>query len=144
MLEGPFRGSVAVAARLVTWRRLQGPAFRRIYPDVYVPYGLELDLRNRSLAAYRLVADRDGVLAGYSAALLLGVDCAPWNAPAEVLVPRFMRPVTGLRIGYQRTPEDDLTEVHGCRVTTPERTAWDLSRRLSLVEAWWGSMRWPA
>ena len=135
MLEDPFRGSVAVAAGLVTWRRLQGPGFRRVYPDVYAPRGIELDLLNRSLAAYRLVADRDGVLAGYSAALLLGVDCAPRNAPAEVLVPRFMRPVTGLRIGYQRTPEEDLTEVRGCRVTTHERTAWDLGRRLSLVEA---------
>lgn len=83
-----FRGSLACAAGLVTRARLRGPRFVRVFPDVYVqtgehPPGLEL----RSQAAYRLVEGR-GVLSSYSAAVLLGADCAhnP-DAPAEVTVP---------------------------------------------------------
>ena len=72
-----FRGSLAVAAGLTTWGQLRGPRFQRLFPDVYCPGGDEPpDLRLRSLGAYRLVEGR-GVLAGYSAAVLLDADCAP-------------------------------------------------------------------
>ena len=71
-----FRGSAAVGAGLVTWSRLRGPRFRRLFPDVYAPAGDEPpDLCLRSLGAYRLVEGR-GVLSGYSAAVVLDADCA--------------------------------------------------------------------
>ncbi|WP_214368156.1 hypothetical protein [Pseudonocardia sp. H11422] len=60
-----------------------------------MPAGLRLDLATRSEAAFLLVADRGGVLGGYSAATLLGADCAPAAAPAEVVVPRDARPHEG-------------------------------------------------
>jgi len=73
-----FRGSLAVAAGLTTWGRLRGPRFRRLFRDVYCPVADEPpDLRLRSLGAYRLVEGR-GVLSGYSAAVLLDADCAPY------------------------------------------------------------------
>ena len=72
-----FRGSLARAAGLVTRARLRGPRFVRVSPDVHIeardrPPNLTL----RSAPAYRLVEGRGGGL-GYSAAALLGADCAP-------------------------------------------------------------------
>jgi len=130
-----FRGSEALAAGALTRGQLRGPRFRRVFPDVYAPAGLADDLTTRSLAAYLLVRDQGGVLAGYSAAMLLGVDCAPRAAPAEVLVARNTRVHPGLSVYYGTPAPADLTEANGCRLTTAERTAWDLARRLPLVEA---------
>ena len=82
-----FRGSAAIAAGLVTKKVLRGPRYLRLFPDTYVRRGADPpDLRLRSFAAYRYVEGR-GVLSGHSAAVLLGADCAPDNAPAEVTVP---------------------------------------------------------
>jgi len=135
MLTGPFRGDEALAAGTVTRNELYGPRFRRLFPGVFVPAGLAVDFAVRTRAAYLLVKDRGGVLAGYSAALLLGADCAPRNAPAEVLVPSDARGHPGLRVRRDRLAESERTVVAGCRVTTAARTAWDLARRLPLVEA---------
>jgi hypothetical protein len=134
-LDAPFRGSEARALGLVSRGELYGPRFVRLFPDVFAPVALEPDLAVRSLAAYLLVRDRGGVLAGYSAARLLGADCAPRNAPAEVLVPGYVRAHRELRIGYAWVPEPDVTLAAGCRVTTAPRTGWDLARRLPLLEA---------
>lgn len=132
-----FRGSSAVAAGLTTLDRLRGPRFRRVFPDVYIrseddPPGPLL----RSLAAYRLV-EGTGVLSGYSAALLLGADCAPSRrVPAEVTVPgggRRRHP--GLLVHRDRLHPGEITDVDGVRCTTPLRTAFDLARRLDPVEA---------
>lgn len=134
-MDGPFRGSEARNAGLVTRDQLRGPRYRRLFPDVYVPAGLALGLDVRSQAAFLLVRDGGGVLAGYSAAQLLGADCAPWNAPAEVLVPRFRKRHPRLCLRYGPAWAGDVVDAGGCRVTTPLRTAWDLARRLRLVEA---------
>jgi hypothetical protein len=138
MLDGPFRGSEATARGLITWSRLRGPGFRRLFPDVYVPAGtpsVAEDLELRSRAAYLLVRDSGGVLAGYSAAMLLGADCAPRTAPAEVLVPGGFRRHPGLAVRWGAAAEPDVEEVAGCRLTSPMRTAWDLARREPLVGA---------
>src|SRR5882757_1164833 len=98
VLAAPFRGTEAVAAGLLTRARLYGPRYRRVYPDVYLPADRPLDLATRSRAAFLLVRDRGGVLAGYSAAALHGADCAPGDAPAEVLLATNSRSHPGLRI----------------------------------------------
>jgi hypothetical protein len=134
-LDAPFRGTEALAAGLLTRARLYGPRYRRVYPDVYLPADRELDLATRSRAAYLLVRDRGGVLAGYAAAAVLGVDCAPDDAPAEVLLATNSRPHPGLLIHRGTATGADLTVVDDLRVTSPLRTAWDLARRLPLVEA---------
>lgn len=135
VIDGPFRGTEAIARGLVTPDRLYGPRFRRVFPDVYLPADHELDQAIRARAAYLLVAGQGGVLAGYSAALLLGADCAPPAAPVEVLVPRFQKRCAGLRIRYATLAAGDIEERDGCRLTTAERTAWDLARRLPTIEA---------
>jgi hypothetical protein len=135
VLDGPFRGSQALAGGLLTPNQLYGPRHRRLFRDVFVPAALEPDLATRSRAAFLLVRGRRGLLAGYSAAALLGADCAPHDAPAEVLVPRYMRGEPGLRVRYGAAAGVDLMLAGGCRVTAPLRTAWDLARRLPLVEA---------
>ena len=120
---------------LVTKAQLRGSRYRRVYPDVYVPADAPDNLATRSRTAYLLVRERGGVLAGYSAALLLGADCAPRSAAAEVLVPGDARTHAGLRVQRGKVADCDVTAVVGCRVTTALRTAWDLARRLPLVEA---------
>jgi very-short-patch-repair endonuclease len=132
-MDGPFRGSVAVAQGQYTWARLRGPGFQRIFPDVYAAADLPLDLEVRSRAAYLLVADRGGVLAGHSAALLLGAGISPSGAPAEVLVPHRYRGRPGLAVHEGRASE--VVEAGGCVVTSPLRTAWDLCRREWLDDA---------
>jgi len=134
-LDQPFRGSEAVRLGLVTSNQLAGPRFRRLLPDVYAPSGVVDDLALRSSAAYLLVRAQGGLLAGYSAALLLGADRAVPGAPAEVLVPRKYRRHRGLVVRYGTASGTDVLEVAGCRVTSAPRTAWDLARRLPLIEA---------
>ncbi|MBV9313904.1 MAG: DUF559 domain-containing protein [Pseudonocardia sp.] len=135
MLDGPFLGSEAVSGGLLSGNQLRGPKYHRIFPNVYVRADQTVDFGVRSHAAYLLVRDRGGLLAGYSAALLLGADCAPVNAPAEVLVPHRFRDYPGLRAYFGTAVGSDLTKAAGVRVTSAIRTAWDLCRRLSVVEA---------
>jgi very-short-patch-repair endonuclease len=136
MVEQPFRGSVAIAAGVVTAAELRGPRFQRLFPDVYVPAtDGPIDLVTRSRAAHLLVEHRGGALGGYSAAALLGADCAPPGTPAEVIVAGAQRRHPGLRPHRGAIVSADLRRVKGCLLTSPERTAWDMLRRQPLVEA---------
>ena len=135
MLDGPFRGTAAIAAGLTTWGRLRGPAFVRLFPDVYVradPRASDLVLRSRAAA---LLVEGRGVLGGYSAAALLGADVAPRDAPAEVLVQREQRTHPGLLVRRGDVLPPERRTAYGCTVTSPLRTAYDLARRLPLIEA---------
>ncbi|ODT99241.1 MAG: hypothetical protein ABS81_26095 [Pseudonocardia sp. SCN 72-86] len=129
MQQQPFRGSTAIAAGHVTAGRLRGRDFVRLAPDVYVAAGTDTDLTTRSLAAYRRVADIGGVIGGWSAATLLGAPGAPREADVQIVVPRFVKPTPGVRVGRWRLLPEEVTVVGGCRVTTPLRTAWDIARR---------------
>jgi very-short-patch-repair endonuclease len=133
-LAQPFRGSHAIAAGLLTPAMLRGSRFRRLFPDIYVPVDAIVDLELLSRAAYLLVEGR-GALGGYSAAELLGASCGPVGAPAEVVLPHRMRSRPGLRVRQEELPSDELEEVAGLVVTTPQRTAYDLGRRDPRVEA---------
>ena len=136
MFESPFRGSDALAAGHLTRGRLRGPAFRRLFEDVYVRADVPVDLALRSQAAHLLVAGR-GVLAGYSAAEILGASCGPEDAPAEVALPAgclLRQPDLLVHRGLLRP--DEVTTVGTIGVTTRARTAYDLARFApSLVEA---------
>jgi hypothetical protein len=135
VLDGPFRGSEAVARGLLTKNHLRGRRYTRLFPDIYIPARTEpLDLVERSRAAYLLV-EGHGVLGGFSAAALLGADCSRGHAAAEVIVERDVRRHPGLLVRRGRVTGPDLWGAQYCRVTSPLRTAWDLARRLDLVEA---------
>jgi very-short-patch-repair endonuclease len=129
-LDGPFRGSTAVAAGLLTRGVLRGPRFQRLFPDVYAPAHLENDFMLRSRAAGVLVAGR-GAVARYSAAELLGASSGPPDASAEVLLTAPLCQsyrCTDLRVHRDRSAPDEIIRVAGVAVTTPERTAFDLAR----------------
>jgi hypothetical protein len=129
------RRSQAVAAGLVTRDRLRGPRYRRLLPDVYARSGDPPDLALRSLAAYRLVKGR-GVLSGYSAAVLLGADCAPDpDVPAEITLPEKIRCHPGFIVHRDRLHPGEITRVGDVCCTTPLRTAFDLARGSNRREA---------
>jgi very-short-patch-repair endonuclease len=135
-LRSPFRGSDAVAAGLVTAKALRGPRFRRLFTGIFVGADVEVDLALRSRAAL-LLTGGCGVLGGWSAAELLSASCGPEDAPAEVVVVDggcSSRP--DLRVRHDRLPRDEIMVLpDGVAVTTPLRTAYDLARRLPLVDA---------
>jgi very-short-patch-repair endonuclease len=135
VLDGPFLGSAAVAAGLLTRAELRSPRYHMVYRDVYVDADRELDLVLRSQAAH-LLLPAQGALCGHSAASLLGADCSPTNAPAEVIAPLGeIRKRRGLVVRQDVLTPIEVCDVVGHRVTTPFRTAWDLGRRLRLTEA---------
>jgi very-short-patch-repair endonuclease len=134
-LRQPFRGTDAVAAGLVSPKVLRGPRFRRLFAGIYIRADVEITLEVRSRAAYLLVEGR-GVLGGFSAAELFEASCGPLDAPAEIVVPGgSVTPRPGLLVRHDELPPDEVSEVDGCRVTSALRTAYDLARRLPLVEA---------
>lgn len=137
MPDGPFRGSAAVARGALTRAQLRSRRFRQLFRDVYEETTPEPpDLVRRSRAAALLLPAGEGALAGYSAAALLGADCAPRDAPAELIAPGSgVRARPGLVVHRGVLPEPDVCVALGCRVTTPVRTAWDLARRLGRTEA---------
>lgn len=125
-LTSPFRGSAAVAAGLVTPAMLRGPRYQRLFPDVYAPSVLKVDLALRARATGVLVAGR-GVVAGYAAAELLGASSGPSDALVDVLMPHAYR-CDGLVVHRTRPGPDEVTSVGATAVTTTARTAFDLAR----------------
>lgn len=84
-LHEPFRGSEAVAAGTITYRRLRGTSLRRVFRDVYVPAATRMthEMRCRSAA---LILPPDAVITGRSAATVRGVPLAQPADPVEIVV----------------------------------------------------------
>ncbi|MFS8478845.1 MAG: type IV toxin-antitoxin system AbiEi family antitoxin [Micromonosporaceae bacterium] len=134
--EDVFRGSVVIGAGDLNRAVLRGPQWRRLLRDVYVASHVEVDHAVLCRAAHLVIPPR-AVIAGASAACLYGVDVLRPGAPVEVLTPPAARfgPVQGLRIRCEALPDTDVTRIGDLRVTTPERTAWDLARQRDLEAA---------
>ena len=131
----PFRGSTALTCGLLTPGVLRGPRFRRLFPDVYVGAGVEVNLALRARAAYLLVEGR-GVVGGYAAAELLDASCGPEDAPVDLVVPGgAYREHPGLVVHRGLLRADEIAVVKKVAVTAPVRTAYDLAREPPLVEA---------
>lgn len=126
----PFLGSDAVRRGQLSWRQLDGPAWRRLWRDVYVHRDVPDDPRTRMLAL-GLVVPRGSVVSGPSAAWLHGADVQPAGAPVEVTVPRETRMASrrGVRIYRSEIEPEDVRCVARIRVTSPIRTAFDTARR---------------
>ena len=130
--DWPFVGSEAITNGLLKKHELRAH-FRAEFPDVYVPKGVELTLRQRAVAGW-LWSHREAVMAGLTASALHGAKWIDATDPVE-LVWQNARSPQGLRTFDTRLCTDEFGEYAGLLVTTPERTAFDLGRRGRLGEA---------
>ncbi|WP_353961358.1 type IV toxin-antitoxin system AbiEi family antitoxin [Antrihabitans cavernicola] len=125
-MEEPFLGS---RASQLTEHQLRHDCLR-IYRDVYVRRTTTVTAAVRAKAAW-LYAGEDSVLTGFSAAALYGTKWIDPDERPEIVRPGHFRPAPGMVVRDYRLLPDEIAMVDGIRVTTPERAAFDLGRRLS-------------
>jgi hypothetical protein len=130
--DRPFVGSEALAAGLVRKHELRS-RFRSVFPDVYVGTEVDLTLQLRAVAGW-LWSHREGVIAGLTASGLHGAKWIDDRAPVELVWSNARRP-RGLRTYDFRLCTGEFATLDGLRVTTPERTAFDIGRRERVDEA---------
>ncbi|MGJ6122644.1 type IV toxin-antitoxin system AbiEi family antitoxin [Mycolicibacterium sp. Y3] len=128
----PFLGSEAVAAGTLKKHQLRS-GFRSVLPNVYVSRDLTLTTALRAKAAW-LWSHRQGVVAGRTAAALHGAKWIDAAAPVELIWGNARAPA-GVRTRAMSLRTEEVCEVAGLPVTTPERTAFDLGRRGPLQHA---------
>ncbi len=132
MSSQPFLGTEAIASGVLNrYTLLQ--RYDRIYRNVYLPKGVELDAANRAIGAW-LWSDRQGIAMGLSAAALHGSGWIDARLPAE-LYRRNGKKADGIVIHRDELASDEVTRIHGVGVTTLERTAFDLGRRRGRTRA---------
>lgn len=130
-LDWPFRATEALDAGLLTFRELR-QFHTGIYPGVWVPRGAELSAVDRARAAW-LWSRRRGVLAGLSASAIHGSKWIESDVPAELVLSN-RRPPEQITVHSDTLLPEEIQMAHRMPVTTPERTAFDLGRRLPLDE----------
>lgn len=130
--EWPFIAAEALEAETMTFRELRG-LHRGEYPGVWVPRGVDLDLRQRAEAAW-LWSRRRAVVSGVCASALLG---AKWVDDDEtvVLIHANRRPPEGVLVHSDTLLPGEVRTVDGLPVTTPARTAYDIGRWLRVDDA---------
>ncbi|WP_458317078.1 hypothetical protein [Mycolicibacterium brisbanense] len=126
-MRGVFIGSEMLKTGALTRSALRWN-YRAIFPDVYAPKTTVLSLRDKTIGAW-LWSGRNGLIAGRAAAALHGALWVPDDAPVEMIW-RSGRPPSGIVVRNERIHADEITEVSGLPVTTPQRTALDLARHL--------------
>jgi hypothetical protein len=131
-----FRGSDALASGLLTPNQLRGPAWRRLFPDVYADARLPVTHVLRARTAARWVVP-DAVVTGRSAAAFWGVDLLAPHHPVELTVPPGRHPVRviGLTVRRSRLPGDHVRRRYGTPVTTAAATAVRLAELLDQDDA---------
>jgi hypothetical protein len=130
----PFRGSVAVAAGLLTARRLDSPAWRRLFRDVYICAEATVDHLTACQAA-ALLLPAGAALSHRSAALLHNANVLAPDEPVEVTATAGLRSQPGLRVVRSPLAPSELWRRGGLPVTSPLRTAFDLARDPDLTAA---------
>jgi hypothetical protein len=120
-------GSDAVAIGVLTRGELRWN-YRAIFPDVHIARGAVPDLRMRTIGAW-LWSGRRGVVTGRAAAALHGALWVDDLAPIELIHPNC-DPPPGVITRRERVGQDEVVEVGGTAVTTPQRAAFDLGRFL--------------
>ncbi|MFI7212365.1 endonuclease domain-containing protein [Micromonospora maritima] len=117
---------------------LRGPTWIRLLPDVYVHRdGYRADDHRLWCEAVALRLPPGAAPAGRSAAWLFGADLLGRDAPVTVLLPHpaRLRPHPRLSVARSPLPDRDRTRFGGLPVTTTLRTAFDLGRQGSSVDA---------
>jgi hypothetical protein len=135
--SGPVRVDAALAMGL-TRRQMNGPGWVRLFPDVYAPASTRLDERAWR-EAVRLAIPSDRIAWGPTAAWLHGVLTPDPNKAPILHLAALHGEARGRRKGQRsarlRLDESDIDVLDGLRVTSAERTAFDLARLGSQVDA---------
>ncbi|WP_235174854.1 hypothetical protein [Tomitella biformata] len=103
---------------------------RRLHRDVYISRGTDLSPLIRAQAASTW-GGPDGVLAGFSAAAVLGSKWIDDHAPAELIRSGSRRSVPGITVHADTLLPGETVIRAGMRITSPARTAFDLGRWLN-------------
>lgn len=121
---------------LLTRNQLRGPAWRRLFPDVYADQSLLVShsLRARAAATFAVPG---AVVTGLSAAVLWGVALAEPDDDVELTVPPESHPrrVPGLRVRRAALDRADVRRRRGVLVSSPETTALRVAGFLPLDDA---------
>lgn len=128
----PFIGSESLASGELTRHELR-QHYRAIMPNVYLDKNIAPSLRQRTIAAW-LWSRREGVIAGLAASALHRAKWIDDHVLVE-LIWRNPRAPRGVVTRDELLLSDETHLVDGLRVTTPERTAFDLGRREPLRRA---------
>jgi hypothetical protein len=122
VVREPFIGSEAIAAGALTKTQL-ATRCQRLFPDVYVVRGADVDAKLRAKAAW-LWSGRRGVVAGFAAAALHG---SRWVDDMQVvdLIHDNWRPPPGIQTHGDRVEKDEVEVISDVRLTSPARTALD-------------------
>jgi hypothetical protein len=131
-LESPFVGTEELRAGTVTEHELRRSC-TRVYRNVYLRRGVELSAETRAVAAW-LWSGKQAVVAGNSAAALLGAKWVDPRAPAELISSR-KRPPPLIITRNEALLAGETAAVDAIPVTSPARTAFDLGRRPGLRTA---------
>ncbi|HEX7426324.1 MAG TPA: hypothetical protein VF328_04945, partial [Mycobacterium sp.] len=131
-MGGVFRGSEALANGGMTRGRLRWN-YRALFPDVYAPKAAAPCLQRNTEGAW-LWSGRNGVIAGRAAAAVHGARWIDDTTPIEMIW-RCGRPPPGIIVSNERIEADEIVEIGGVPVTSPERTAFDIARHLPRVLA---------
>lgn len=131
--DRPFRGSQAIALSELTAHQLRCD-FTRVYRDVYVRKRNDLTAHARAHAA-AVYSGENSILAGRSAAALHGTKWIDAHEPAEVIRHDNFHAPEGLIVRQYSVHPDEIVSIHGRRVTTPARTAFDIGRTVQLPRA---------
>lgn len=129
-LRWPFIGAEALAGSAIPERAMR-KLYRPLYPGVYIPRDVEPSARVRAEAAW-LWSKRRGVLAGLSAAAMLGSKWISGELPAE-LIHDNRRPPSLLTVRSDGLHAAEVLDIRGIAVTTAARTAFDIGRH-TIVE----------
>lgn len=131
-----FRGTQAISVGLLTPDQLRGPAYVRLFRDVYVNSADPIDHRVRVEAA-ALLLPPGAAIGGRSSLCLTGIpEVVEHDPPVEVVVPPGQRlgPIRGIRVRTAPLPAHEVVRASIPR-TTPIRTCLDIAREPDLVEA---------
>ncbi|WP_102143979.1 hypothetical protein [Mycobacterium hubeiense] len=122
-----FLGSEALARGEITRGRLRS-SYEALLPDVYRLRFGEPSLYDYTMAAW-LWSKRRGVITGRAASALHGALWVDDDAPIE-LIWNNNHPPPRIIARNDRFAYDEVMEINGMAVATPQRTAFDLGRYL--------------
>jgi hypothetical protein len=136
LTKAPFRGSAAVRDGLLSPNMVRSKVWQRLLPDVYVHRDLPVDHRVRCAAVGLILPGRTAI-GGPSAAHLWGAPLLRFDPPVSVVAARdgWMNRLPRISVHHTVLGPDDVTVLDGLPVTSPERTAFDLGRRLPRTDA---------